>query len=599
MSKPQQAKQKVAARSYSSPTLVLIAMDWPGGADRPDFLGFAILRAPGFAKGEKDAWLTNKIGFAPPTKTSQPMPSNMAPFQMFMWWDSTVADTDRGRTFSYTITPVCGTGPNDLELQHDAEESIEVAVPDFERDGIWTCFNRAVVSSQAFSRQFPEPQKDLDAVMAWLANGLQDAFPAILMGSRDVTGAIYHLTDAEWVVPALKSFDGKLAAVYEDQPKDQADLPAIGALKGPHFNGFPRSKTHIMHDKFLVDRTGGRVLAGSANFTPEGLTSQANLLHIFNSAELADLYAARAELMQDDPTIAETAKGADWSDEIKIGAARIRVFFSPEPNKQRVSIDTVVDAVKAAKSSVIFCMFDPTDPALLKALMATSDRGKLLYGLLNSISDPSTAKKPKAERDDENRAASGLPPKNPNATTQVRVEVFNRSRKDKRVIAYNYFRPKAAPAGFLPEFSTVDLSSKSTLGQHKASGKRPPPAVHIHHKFIVIDADTEAPTIYSGSANLSKNSTNYNDENLLEIKGNPELAQTYFAEFMRLHEHYRARAIWDMGSTRRFSRSEATGSRRAFTLKTTRDGWVKQAYKQGSLDELARVSLAGGQEPAA
>ena len=254
-----------------------------------------------------------------------------------------------------------------------------------------------------------------------------------------------------------------------------------------------------MHDKFLVDRTGGRVLAGSANFTPEVLTSPANLLHIFNSAELADLYAARAELMHDDPTIAETAKGADWSDEIKVGAARIRVFFSPEPNKQRVSIDTVVDAVKAARSSVIFCMFDPTDPALLKALMATSDRGKLLYGLLNSISDPSTAKKPKAERDDENRAASGLPPKNPTAATQVRVEVFNRSRKDKSVIAYNYFRPKAAPAGFLPEFSTVDLSSKNMLGQHKASGKRPPPAVHIHHKFIVIDADTEAPTIYSGS----------------------------------------------------------------------------------------------------
>jgi phosphatidylserine/phosphatidylglycerophosphate/cardiolipin synthase-like enzyme len=425
-------------------------------------------------------------------------------------------------------------------------------------------------------------------------------FRPFLKGSRDVTGAIYHLTDAEWVVPALKSFEGKLAAIYEDQRRDQADLPAIGDLKGPHFNGFPRSKTHIMHDKFLVDRTGGRVLAGSANFTPEGLTSQANLLHIFNSAELADLYAARAKLMQDDPTIAETAKGADWSDEIKVGAAQIRVFFSPEPNKQRVSLDTVVDAVKAAKSSVIFCMFDPTDPALLKALMATSDRDKLLYGLLNSISDPSKAKKPKAERaDDENRAASGLPPKNPTAATQVRVEVFNRSRKDKRVIAYNYFRPKAAPAGFLPEFSTVDLSSKSTLGQHKASGKRPPPAVHIHHKFIVIDADTEAPTIYSGSANLSKNSTNYNDENLLEIKGNPELAQAYLAEFMRLYEHYRARAIWDMGGRGRSSRSGATGSRQAFTLKTSRDGWVKQAYRQGSLDELARVSLAGGQEPAA
>jgi hypothetical protein len=100
-------------------------------------------------------------------------------------------------------------------------------------------------------------------------------------------------------------------------------------------------------------------------------------------------------------------------------------------------------------------------------------------------------------------------------------------------------------------------------------------------------------------ANLSKNSTNYNNENLLDIQGNPELAQTYFAEFMRLYEHYRGCAIWDMGGTRRSSRSGATGSRRAFTLKTTRDGWVKQAYKQGSLDELARASLAGGQEPAA
>ena len=59
----------------------------------------------------------------------------------------------------------------------------------------------------------------------------------------------------------------------------------------------------------------------------------------------------------------------------------------------------------------------------------------------------------------------------------------------------------------------------------------------------MIDADTDTPTIYTGSANLSRNSTNYNDENLLEITGSPALAQVYFAEFMRLYEHYRARAI--------------------------------------------------------
>src|SRR5262249_47475463 len=125
--------------------------------------------------------------------------------------------------------------------------------------------------------------------------------------------------------------------------------------------------------------------------------------------------------------------------------------------------------------------------------------------------------------------------------------LFNRSRKDKEVLAYSFFRPGATPAGFLPELSSVDLSSESTLPPPKTGQKkRGPPAVHIHHKFIVIDGETDDPTIYSGSANLSNNSTHKNDENLLEIKGNPELARTYFAEFMRLYEHYRARALWNV-----------------------------------------------------
>jgi hypothetical protein len=322
---------KVAVRAYTSPTLVLLAMDWPEGNNHPDFLGFAILRAPGFAKGERDGYLVNKISFSPPTKTSQPIPSNLAPFQKFLWWDSAISQDDRGTTFSYTVTPVCGTGPNDLALQHDAEGVCEITIPDFERDDIWTCFNRAVVSSQAFAREFPNPAEDLDNCMKWLANGLESAFPLILDKSSDVTGAIYHLTDNEWVVPVLKSFKGKLELVYEDQKRDTADRPAIAMLKGRKVKSFPRSKTHIMHDKFLVDVTGGRVLAGSANFTPEGLTSQANLLHIFSSPALAKLFAQRATLLQDDPTIADTAKGAGWSKLVAIGKTRVRVFFSPNP----------------------------------------------------------------------------------------------------------------------------------------------------------------------------------------------------------------------------------------------------------------------------
>jgi len=332
---------------------------------------------------------------------------------------------------------------------------------------------------------------------------------------------------------------------------------------------------------------------GSANFTPEGLTSQANLVHIFNSPQLAKLYAERQQLIADDPTIGATAKEAGWSRPIKVGKTTVRVFFSPEPKNKRVSIDTVIASVKGAKSSVIFCMFDPTDPKLITSLLATSDRKKLLYGLLNSISDP-TAKK-------NNRSDSGEAPRQPSPATQIKVTLFNRSRKDKKVLAYSFFRPGATPAEFLPELSSVDLSSESTLPPPKAGPKkRGPPAVHIHHKFIVIDADTDDPTIYTGSANLSNNSTHKNDENLLEIKGNPQLARTYFAEFMRLYGHYRARALWNLahggGAKRgRTKRSKSADNRvaDAFTLKRSRDAWVKGAYTVGTVDFRARTQLAG------
>jgi phosphatidylserine/phosphatidylglycerophosphate/cardiolipin synthase-like enzyme len=277
----------------------------------------------------------------------------------------------------------------------------------------------------------------------------------------------------------------------------------------------------------------------------------------------------------------------------------VRVFFSPEPSKKRDSIDAVVKAIKTAKSSVMFCMFSPTDPALIRALLATSDRGKLLYGMLNSISDPSKRKKKSA---DANLSDSGEAPPKPSETTQVQVELFHRSRKDKKVLAYSYFRPNNAPAGFLPEFSSVDFSSKSTLPPPKPGKKGGPPAVHIHHKFIIIDGDTDQPTIFTGSANLSNNSTHKNDENLLEITGSPALAQTYLAEFMRIYEHYRARALWNIAHPGAEKPSKAKKPKvppasakridQTFTLKTKRDDWVRNAYKRGSPEFIERQTLS-------
>ena len=54
----------------------------------------------------------------------------------------------------------------------------------------------------------------------------------------------------------------------------------------------------------------------------------------------------------------------------------------------------------------------------------------------------------------------------------------------------------------------------------------------VHHKMVIIDAETPHPLIYTGSANMSKNSVNNNDENLLEILGSRRLAGMYLAEFL-------------------------------------------------------------------
>ena len=52
----------------------------------------------------------------------------------------------------------------------------------------------------------------------------------------------------------------------------------------------------------------------------------------------------------------------------------------------------------------------------------------------------------------------------------------------------------------------------------------------MHHKVIVIDEET----VITGSYNFSKNAEERNDENLLIIKGNREIAAAYLAEFAKI-----------------------------------------------------------------
>jgi phosphatidylserine/phosphatidylglycerophosphate/cardiolipin synthase-like enzyme len=554
----------VVVRAFRAPTLVLLAFDWDEAPNHPDFLGFAITRT-GSISGP--VVLKNRLSFdGPVADPPGEAASTDAPIQKFLWWDSGVRSTNN-ESYTYRVVPVTGT-PAALTLLEAQAGSCAVTLPAQVEDGVGTWFNRAVVSSQAFSRQLQsmgldptDPNLALNdaqklTLRTWLADGLESVVPDFLNTTDSVLGAIYHLTDEIWIIPALQASDNQIDLVYDARPvKPGVPSPnnatvAELALK-TNITFHPRTKTNIMHDKFLIrvdaDEQAQTVLCGSANFTSEGLSSQANLLHTFDSPELAELFLERQHLMSPNPTVAATARGAHWSDTVAVGAARIRVFFSPEPSKQALSIAAVVEAIRGAASSVLFCLFSPTDTDFLHAAFDVGDSGKMMFGLVNHIVQLKPGQTP-------------LP---------ADVDLFHRSRSNKDVVDAESFA-RGAPKGFLPELPAFPGDNSSDFAP-----------ILIHHKLIIVDGETAAPTIYSGSANISENSTHHNDEALLEIKSTPQLAQLYVAEFFRLYENYRARAKF---------RRPAGG-----TLALAKDAkWAAKYFRAGSPEARARVAMATG-----
>jgi phosphatidylserine/phosphatidylglycerophosphate/cardiolipin synthase-like enzyme len=553
----------VVVKSYQSPTLVLLAFDWPAGDGRPDFLGFAILRTPGFA-GAPQSWLPNRIGFNGPKPDQGDFSSKEAPIQKFYWWDARIDTKDRGSSFTYRVTPA--VGPAAAPKLLDTESAIiNARIPEVEEQGITTHFNRAVVSSQAFEKQFPDlsTAAQQKAARAWLANGMELAVSDFLgrAPGKAMGGAIYHLTDETWIIPGFKQYGGSLALAYNQTASDHTSDAAINELVAagrPRTGFIARTHANIMHDKFLV-RVGAAnkaeaVLTGSANFTSEGLSAQANVLHAFESPELARLYLSRKALLDGDPSLAETRKKQNgWSSKISVGDAKIRVFFPPEGQASRDSLQTIVDAVKKAAHSVLLCAYDPTDKPLLDAVFGAADDGKMMLALVNRVSET---------------APSGDPG---HADVAAKIEIMNRSAKDHDVAGYKAFDAKDTPTGFVPE-------------RVLWPGENPKIMVRVHHKFVVIDAEGDQPVIFTGSANFSANSLHNNDENLLEITECPRLAGIYFAEFLRLFEHYRARMQYD--------RRQA-GNLDVFRL-TSDNSWSTKYFVKGSAEYKARIAMVGG-----
>jgi phosphatidylserine/phosphatidylglycerophosphate/cardiolipin synthase-like enzyme len=68
-----------------------------------------------------------------------------------------------------------------------------------------------------------------------------------------------------------------------------------------------------------------------------------------------------------------------------------------------------------------------------------------------------------------------------------------------------------------------------------------PHVPYLHTKVLLIGPLSDSPVTISGSANFSSASTTSNDENMLVITGDTEVADVYFTEYNRIFDHFYAR----------------------------------------------------------
>ena len=155
-------------------------------------------------------------------------------------------------------------------------------MPETEENGITSHFNRAVVSSQAFAKQFPQltTTSQQKAARAWLANGMEQEVPQFFdrAAGKDVEGAIYHLTDKTWIIPAMQHYGGAIALAYNHTSGDKTSDAAVKELEdaGRSPSSFvARTHANIMHDKFLVRVGNARGDVGLAATPLSGLSMAA------------------------------------------------------------------------------------------------------------------------------------------------------------------------------------------------------------------------------------------------------------------------------------------------------------------------------------
>ena len=528
------------AKAIAGTHTILMALDCDEGK-RKGLLGFAFKREtvgkPGtdrFLDAQKvfKSIVPDPKALRDPVDNTQPKRffTNEHPIQSFLWSDYTAFPDTR---YKFTVIPMYGTPGN---LQPDPALTFEVRTEkEFDQGhGVW--FNRGAIASQAFARKFknkpPNDQNDEnDEETKWLSRGLLDACLRYIRETPPGDGlrvAAYEFTYAP-VIKALKKAheDGvDVKIVYHDTST------ATGKEKGANEKGitdagwsldkkifFPRTKTKIPHNKFIVRLKGGTepvaVWTGSTNFTPSGFLGQTNVGHWVEDSDTAKQYLDYWKLLTKDPDLNDLRQSVLALTPNPLAVIKeksVARVFSPRAKADLLGwySDRVEDAVSSVMFTAAFGVAKQLAPAFVK------DRDTLRFILMEK--PPTTALKTEFDKDRRDLLASYgnvlgemYKFKDGKPTARRKIQEFE---LDKWFLKEDHFRK--AGEGFV---------------------------FFIHTKFLLIDPLSDDPLVCSGSANFSSNSLLQNDENMLLVRGDTRVSDIYLTEFDRIFRHFYFRNV--------------------------------------------------------
>ncbi|MGL5362959.1 MAG: phospholipase D-like domain-containing protein [Bosea sp. (in: a-proteobacteria)] len=517
--------------------MALLAMNWRKSRPPRDFVGFAIeYREP---DGDRFYALKNRIGF-PGQRVDADEPTlqtTSAPIQKFRWVHFPRQAAKEG-LFRYRVTPMFMNAKKELSAGEPQEADIALmreTVP----GKLNVAFTRGFVSSQAFVSRYapdgtlagliPEVGKEglsfkpkhpkATEAYEWMGFEARAAILRVLdeaiASKADVRVIAYDLNLPE-MLTRLEALGTRLKIIIDDsagtggghKAPDSPESKSAARLRKTAGAGHVvrQNMGSLQHHKSIAVRGKNlnKVVYGSTNFTWRGFFVQSNNAVIVSSTDAVDTYfdAFDDYFTADGAADFRASSKAEGWHSLGIAGLDAKVGFSPHTEENGLLASVGMD-IGRARTSVLFSLAflgqmkrGPVGPALGKAI---KDKNIHTMGIADA------------------RVKEG----------NLGIAVMSANDKTRVV------RSSALTGNVPPPFKTEPSGLSGSSGNHRGT--------RMHHKFVVLDFNTEDARVYLGSYNFSEPADFQNGENLVLVKDRT-VATSYMIEAVRMYDHYRFRS---------------------------------------------------------